>query len=91
MMAKKVSQQQADLRVRHVERLNIEIVPVNRSLIKMAADFKIKYSTSKSALSYADCFAAALAQQTGATLLTGDPEFRSLISVISIRWLTPTA
>jgi predicted nucleic acid-binding protein len=90
MTAKKLSLQMADLRIKHIERLKINIVPVTRSLVKAAADFKIQYSTSKSPLSYADCFAAALAHETAAILLTDDPEFSNLKDVISIRWLTPT-
>ncbi|MEW5989188.1 MAG: PIN domain-containing protein [Chloroflexota bacterium] len=38
-------------------------------------------------LSYADAFAAALAQELKATLVTGDPEFRPLIALIAIEWL----
>ncbi len=38
-------------------------------------------------VSYADSFAAALADELNATLLTGDPEFRSLEAIISVEWL----
>ena len=37
--------------------------------------------------SYADAFAAALAQEFGATLVTGDPEFRAVESRIAVMWL----
>jgi ribonuclease VapC len=40
-------------------------------------------------LSYADCFAAALAQRLGATVVTGDPEFHPLEDdgLIAVDWL----
>ena len=38
-------------------------------------------------ISYADAFAAALAQEYGATVVTGDPEFRSLGEKVSVEWL----
>ena len=40
-------------------------------------------------LSYADCFAASLAQELDATLVTGDPEFAGLEKegLIRVLWL----
>jgi predicted nucleic acid-binding protein len=90
MTAKKAGLPQADLRLKHIDRLGIIIAPVTRPLVKAAAEFKIHYSTSKQPLSYADCFAGALAKESGATLLTGDPEFTALSNVIPIRWLRAT-
>jgi predicted nucleic acid-binding protein len=55
-----------------------------------AANLKITYSTAKSQMSYADCFAAALAQELNATLVTGDPEFQTLTSIIDIQFLQRT-
>jgi len=34
-----------------------------------------------------DCYAAALAQELGATLVTGDPDFRQMEDVVKIEWL----
>jgi len=34
-----------------------------------------------------DCYAAALAQQLDATLVTGDPEFKQVEDVVKIEWL----
>ena len=39
------------------------------------------------AISYADAFAVALAQDRGATILTGDPEFKEVEHLIPIEWL----
>lgn len=45
-----------------------------------------KYKAFKK-MSYADCFAAALAKTEGAALLTGDPEFKEVEKEIRIIWL----
>ncbi len=87
MTARKASLPQAELRLQHVERLPITVMPVTRPLVKAAALFKVNYSTSKHPLSYADCFAAALAQHTNAALLTGDPEFRAVTDVVRVQWI----
>jgi predicted nucleic acid-binding protein len=47
-----------------------------------AAHLKANYP-----LSYADAFAAALAQELDATLLTADPEFTAVAHLIQIEWL----
>lgn len=39
------------------------------------------------ALSYADCFAVATARKENAVLLTGDPEFESVASMIDVEWI----
>jgi predicted nucleic acid-binding protein len=38
-------------------------------------------------MSYADCFAAALAKDRKSDLVTGDMEFKQVEEEISIRWL----
>ena len=38
-------------------------------------------------ISLAACYVAALAQQLGATVLTGDPDFARLENVVRIEWL----
>ena len=60
----------------------IEIVDVDLEIAKQAALFKVAYR-----LSYADCFAAALANVKKSTLVTGDKEFKSLEDQIKIVWL----
>ena len=65
-----------------LEATALEIVPVERELALMAAHIKADH-----AIAYADAFAAALAQYTEATLVTGDPEFELLVDVLTIRWL----
>lgn len=60
----------------------IEIVEVDLEIARQAALFKVAHH-----LSYADCFAAALAKVKKSTLVTGDKEFKSLEDDIKIAWL----
>ncbi len=60
----------------------IEFHPATRSLADVAADFKARFK-----ISLADAFAAALAKEKKAELVTGDPEFKALEKEIKIGWL----
>ena len=62
--------------------LPIEFHPADRELADRAADFKSRFS-----LSLADAFAAALAKQQKAELVTADPEFKALEKEIKIDWI----
>ena len=64
--------------------LAIELVPVadDLALVRQAAIYK---ATKK--MSYADCFAAALAKIQKIELVTGDPEFKEVEKDIKIIWL----
>ena len=55
----------------------------NFELVGRAAAFK---ATKK--LSYANCFAAALAKLRRAEFVTGDPEFKTMEGELKISWLT---
>lgn len=65
-----------------VRALPITFCPVTEDRIFAAARLKAEHS-----MSYADAFAAALAQELGATLVTGDPEFKSVESQLAVMWL----
>src|SRR5271165_140943 len=65
-----------------LEGLPIDFHSTTRALADIAADFKARFK-----LSLADAFAAALAKEKKADLVTGDPEFRPLHQEIKIRWL----
>jgi predicted nucleic acid-binding protein len=67
---------------RDLPTLPIEFHPITRELSDLAADFK-----ARGGLSLADAFAAALAKQKKAALVTGDPEFKQLEKEIKIQWL----
>ena len=56
-----------------IEEMPIEIVDVDRKMALEAAHLKARYP-----IAYADCFALALARIQGASLVTGDPEFRTI-------------
>ena len=65
-----------------ISTLPIEIIPADWELTKQAAEFKARLK-----MSYADCFAAALAKARRAELVTGDAEFRQLQEEIKILWI----
>ena len=62
--------------------LPIDFHSTNRALADTAADFKARFK-----MSLADAFAAALAKEKKAELVTGDPEFKPLEKEIKINWL----
>ena len=67
-----------------IGQMPIEIVELaNFDLVRQAAIFK---ATKK--LSYADCFAAALAKLRRCELVTGDREFKGLETEIRVGWLS---
>jgi predicted nucleic acid-binding protein len=79
------SQEIADSKSHEIAGMQIEIVPVDArdlELVRQAAVFK---ATRK--MSYADCFAAALAKIKNAELVTGDREFKQLARDVKIHWL----
>jgi predicted nucleic acid-binding protein len=65
-----------------VNPLPIEVVDVTPQRAFRAADIKVKYK-----LYYVDSFAAALAIEHKATLVTGDSDFRKLGHSVSLIWL----
>src|SRR5881628_289468 len=79
-----VSQEAADRQARDIAALPIDIVGVgdDLALARQAAIFKATHK-----MSYADCFAAALAKAKKAELVTGDPEFKQVEGEIRIAWL----
>ena len=66
-----------------ISTLPIEIIPANLELTKQAAEFKAGLK-----MSYADCFAAALARLHRAELVTGDEEFKQTQKEIKILWIS---
>lgn len=82
VIARRVNQTEADKTIQLLTQIGIEFVDADWPLTKIAGEFKVKGN-----ISYADCFAAALAKQQKAHLVTGDNEFKQLESAISITWL----
>ncbi len=64
-----------------IAQLPIEIVDADFELTKLAAEFRAQYK-----LPYADCFAAALAQDRKALLITTDRDFSDVEGQVNILW-----
>jgi predicted nucleic acid-binding protein len=64
--------------------LPLEIVGVSRATVLAAAHIKARFS-----LAYADAVAVVTAQDRGAVVMTGDPEFEPLAAagVVAVAWL----
>jgi ribonuclease VapC len=65
-----------------ISTLPIQIISADLDLTKQAAEFK---ATRK--MSYADCFAAALAKLRKAELVTGDKEFKQVEGDVRVLWI----
>jgi len=65
-----------------LEGIPVELVPVYTPDAQEAAEIK-----AVKKMSYADCFAAALAKRLGAVIVTGDPEFREVEKTVKVRWV----
>jgi ribonuclease VapC len=79
---RRINRAAAENVLKEIRRLSLTIVPISDDLVIAAADFKMEY-----AISYADAFAAALADRTGATLVSGDPDFDQVLGRIQIEKL----
>jgi uncharacterized protein len=81
------SRELADSKSHEIAGMRIELIPADArdlELVRQAAVFK---ATKK--MSYADCFAAALAKTQDAELVTGDREFKVVENELKkIRWLS---
>jgi predicted nucleic acid-binding protein len=84
MISRKDSRRAADEFLVRLPSLPIRLVVPDEASIVAAARLK---STRK--ISYADGFAAALAQRENAALMTGDPELREMGDVLAIDWIGP--
>ena len=82
ILARELSEAQADKAVIDLTHLGIELIDADWSLTRIAGGFKAHHR-----MSYADCFAAALAQDRKSELVTGDKEFKQIEGKVSIRWL----
>ena|SRR5215216_924551 len=81
-VAREVSEEEANASVKVLRDLRIQFEDADWSITQEAARFK-----SQNRMSYADCFAAALAKNKKADLVTGDGEFKPLEDEIKIAWL----
>jgi ribonuclease VapC len=65
-----------------IDQLPLQQHAIDRPGVLAAATLKANH-----AISYADAFAAALAQQLHGLVVTGDPEFRKVAALVEILWL----
>ncbi|MBI4651192.1 type II toxin-antitoxin system VapC family toxin [Candidatus Desantisbacteria bacterium] len=71
-------------KIQHIiETFPIEFVPADLNLTKQAALYKAKGN-----ISYADCFAAALAKLHKGEVITGDKEFKAVEGEVKIVWMS---
>lgn len=72
----------ADEMIHDLDNGPILLAEVNRARVEAAAHIKSRY-----AVSYGDAFAIALAQELGATVVTGDREFKAVEQAVPVLWL----
>jgi len=80
--ARKTSEDAADHTILELTQLGIQFSDADWQLAREAARFK-----AKGKMSFADCFAAALAKEQKADLVTGDPEFKQVENEVKVHWL----
>ncbi len=79
---REAGRERADQVAHLLSTLPIQFVPVDMELAKKAAELK-----ASKKMSYADCFAAALAGLRKAELVTGDKEFKQVEGEVRILWI----
>jgi predicted nucleic acid-binding protein len=82
IIARQTSDADADRSIKQLRDLGIEFVDADWNLAHDAGYFK-----SRNKMSFADAFAAALARQRKAHLVTGDPEFKQVEKEVVVSWL----
>lgn len=75
-------EQKARLAEDAMRALPIQIVDVDKELTLEAAQLK-----ANNRMSYADCFAVALAIKKKSELVTGDKEFKQVEKIVGIKWI----
>ena len=68
--------------IRKVEQLPVTVVPVDRERAALAGELKVVHG-----LGYADSFAASLALELRATLVTADSDFRKVGNKLKVEFL----
>jgi predicted nucleic acid-binding protein len=81
-IARQISEEEADKSVKTLRELRVQFEEVDWALTLEAARFKSQHK-----MSYADCYAAALAKSLHADLITGDKEFKPLEAEVNIAWV----
>jgi ribonuclease VapC len=82
IIARRTSETEADRSIRELKQLGIDFIDAGWEVAHEAGRFKAKHR-----MSFADCFAAALAKHRKAQLVTGDHEFKQVEADVIINWL----
>jgi len=82
IIAREVSEEEADNSVKTLRDLRIKFIDADWDLTQEAARFK-----SQNKMPYGDCYAAALAKHKKADLVTGDGEFKAVEKAVNIQWV----
>jgi ribonuclease VapC len=82
IIAREISEGEANSSIKELRDLRIQFEDVDWELTQEAAQFKAHHK-----MSYADCYAAALAKTKKADLVTGDAEFKAVESQLKIQWV----
>jgi predicted nucleic acid-binding protein len=80
--ARRTSPEEADRTIEELRSLGVQLDSAEWKISRQAAVFKSKHK-----MSYADAYAAALAVQKNAHLVTGDREFNQVEDEVKILWL----
>ena len=75
-------EEKAQLAEEVMRAIPITVLDANREIALQAARFKAVLK-----MSYADCFAAALAMKKKCELVTGDKEFKMVEKEVKVRWI----
>jgi predicted nucleic acid-binding protein len=81
-IAREISEGDANGSIKELRDLRIQFVDADWELTQEAARFKSQHK-----MSYADCYAAALAKSFKADLVTGDGEFKTVENQVKIQWV----
>ncbi|HEX5808081.1 MAG TPA: type II toxin-antitoxin system VapC family toxin [Anaerolineales bacterium] len=65
-----------------VQQLPIQVLPANEETVFAAAHIKANHS-----ISYADSFVVAIAIETNGAVVTADPEFHAIETLVHVEWL----
>ena len=82
IIACRTSEVEADKSIAELHELGIEFVDADWKLTREAGRFKAHHR-----MSFADCFAAALAKQRKAHVVTGDREFKQVEHEVLMIWV----
>jgi len=82
IIARQISEEEANHSIKELRDLRIQFEDIDWELTQEAARFKSRHK-----MSYADCYAAALAKSRKADLVTGDTEFKAIEDQVKILWV----